>query len=159
MNEGVYTREEEHGVVGEEEGVVEEPRRSLPVHARCEVCGVLGLWPRCAPSAGACGGRRSVRPVCCPGGEARWGRGDPDGEVREVGHRQVWLLWRVHHHGGDGDPRLVQVRGHHRRPGHRDRDGKVGPWKEPLRLAAQMGGTVKWPYNESECLDADFFKV
>ena len=27
------------------------------------------------------------------------------------------------------------------------------------RLAAQMGGTIKWPYNESECLDADFFKV
>merc|ERR1712088_294380 len=30
---------------------------------------------------------------------------------------------------------------------------------EMERLAAQMGGTVKWPYNESECLDADFFKV
>ena len=28
-----------------------------------------------------------------------------------------------------------------------------------FRLAAQMGGTVKWPYNDSECLDADFFKV
>ena len=27
------------------------------------------------------------------------------------------------------------------------------------RLAAKMGGTIKWPYNESECLDADFFKV
>ena len=27
------------------------------------------------------------------------------------------------------------------------------------RLAAKMGGTVKFPYNESECLDADFFKV
>ena len=22
-----------------------------------------------------------------------------------------------------------------------------------------MGGSVKWPYNDSECLDADFFKV
>ena len=31
--------------------------------------------------------------------------------------------------------------------------------QKPLRLAAQMGGTVKWPYNDSECLDADFFKV
>ena len=31
--------------------------------------------------------------------------------------------------------------------------------EKPLRLAAQMGGTVKWPYNDSECLDADFFKV
>ena len=27
------------------------------------------------------------------------------------------------------------------------------------RLAAKMGGTVKWPYNDSECLDAEFFKV
>merc|ERR1719186_40470 len=30
---------------------------------------------------------------------------------------------------------------------------------EMERLAAKMGGTVKWPYNDSECLDADFFKV
>ena len=22
-----------------------------------------------------------------------------------------------------------------------------------------MGGTIKWPYNGSECLDADFFKI
>jgi ribulose 1,5-bisphosphate synthetase/thiazole synthase len=30
---------------------------------------------------------------------------------------------------------------------------------EMEKLAAKMGGTVKWPYNESECLDADFFKI
>jgi len=30
---------------------------------------------------------------------------------------------------------------------------------EMERLAASMGGTIKWPYNSSECLDADFFKV
>jgi hypothetical protein len=30
---------------------------------------------------------------------------------------------------------------------------------EMERLAAQLGGTLKWPYNESRCLDADFFKV
>ena len=30
---------------------------------------------------------------------------------------------------------------------------------EMERLAASMGGSVKWPYNNSECLDADFFKV
>jgi len=30
---------------------------------------------------------------------------------------------------------------------------------EMERVAAQMGGTIKWPYNESPCLDADFFKV
>lgn len=27
------------------------------------------------------------------------------------------------------------------------------------RLAEKMGGTRKFPYNDSECLDADFFKV
>lgn len=30
---------------------------------------------------------------------------------------------------------------------------------EMERIAAKMGGTIKWPYNDSECLDADFFKV
>ena len=30
---------------------------------------------------------------------------------------------------------------------------------EMERLAASMGGTHKFPYNDSECLDADFFKV
>ncbi len=30
---------------------------------------------------------------------------------------------------------------------------------EMERLAARMGGTIKWPYNDSQCLDADFFKV
>ena len=30
---------------------------------------------------------------------------------------------------------------------------------EMERIAAQMGGSIKWPYNDSQCLDADFFKV
>lgn len=30
---------------------------------------------------------------------------------------------------------------------------------EMERRAAMMGGTTKWPYNDSQCLDADFFKV
>jgi len=30
---------------------------------------------------------------------------------------------------------------------------------EMEKLAAKMGGTIKWPYNGSECLDADFFKI
>jgi len=30
---------------------------------------------------------------------------------------------------------------------------------EMEQLAAKMGGTIKWPYNGSECLDADFFKI
>jgi hypothetical protein len=27
------------------------------------------------------------------------------------------------------------------------------------RIAAKMGGTIKWPYNDSQCLDADYFKI
>ena len=30
---------------------------------------------------------------------------------------------------------------------------------EMEKLAAKMGGSVKWPFNDSECLDADFFKI
>ena len=30
---------------------------------------------------------------------------------------------------------------------------------EMERIAAKMGGAIKWPYNDSQCLDADFFKV
>jgi len=30
---------------------------------------------------------------------------------------------------------------------------------EMERLAVRMGGTTKWPYNDSACLDADYFKV
>jgi len=30
---------------------------------------------------------------------------------------------------------------------------------EMERLAAEMGGTVKFPYNDSQCLDADYFKI
>ena len=30
---------------------------------------------------------------------------------------------------------------------------------EMERLAARMGGTTKWPFNSSECLDAEYFKV
>lgn len=30
---------------------------------------------------------------------------------------------------------------------------------EMEKIAEKMGGTLKWPYNDSQCLDADFFKV
>lgn len=30
---------------------------------------------------------------------------------------------------------------------------------EMEKIAQKMGGTLKWPYNDSQCLDADFFKV
>ena len=28
-----------------------------------------------------------------------------------------------------------------------------------IDILRSMGGSIKWPYNDSECLDADFFKV
>ena len=34
-----------------------------------------------------------------------------------------------------------------------------GIGREMERAAERMGGTTKWPYNDSECLDADAFKV
>lgn len=30
---------------------------------------------------------------------------------------------------------------------------------EMEKIAEKMGGTLKWPYNDSQCLDADFFKL
>lgn len=35
----------------------------------------------------------------------------------------------------------------------------VGIGSEMEKIAEKMGGTIKWPYNDSQCLDADFFKV
>jgi len=36
---------------------------------------------------------------------------------------------------------------------------ETGIGMEMERMAARMGGTVKWPFNSSECLDADYFKI
>lgn len=30
---------------------------------------------------------------------------------------------------------------------------------EMEKMADKMGGSIKWPYNDSQCLDADFFKI
>lgn len=38
-------------------------------------------------------------------------------------------------------------------------DDTHGIGREMERLSARMGGTAKWPYNDSECLDADHFKL
>jgi ribulose 1,5-bisphosphate synthetase/thiazole synthase len=35
----------------------------------------------------------------------------------------------------------------------------VGIGSEMEKITEKMGGTIKWPYNNSQCLDADFFKV
>lgn len=38
-------------------------------------------------------------------------------------------------------------------------DDTHGIGREMERVAERMGGTTKWPYNDSECLDADHFKL
>lgn len=38
-------------------------------------------------------------------------------------------------------------------------DDTHGIGREMERLAERMGGTTKWPFNDSECLDADHFKL
>jgi len=50
----------------------------------------------------------------------------------------------------------METLGWYRYEGTVDSEG-VGVEME--RIAAKMGGAIKWPYNDSECLDADFFKV
>jgi len=127
VNEGVYAREEEHAAAGEEEGVVEEPRRTLPVHARCEVL-VVGGGPSGLSAALA---------------------------ARRAG-AEVILMERFGCFGGCITTVGMETLAWYRYEGTTDVQG-IGIEME--RLAAQMGGTVKWPYNESECLDADFFKV
>ena len=34
-----------------------------------------------------------------------------------------------------------------------------GIGREMERMAQRMGGSTKWPYNDSQCLDADMFKI
>ena len=84
--------------------------------------------------------------------------------------REVWLLRRSHYHCWYGDHSLVSIwrlfkwfRGNSKanflRKFLEAFFSMKGIGVEMERLAAKMGGTIKWPYNESECLDADFFKV
>lgn len=51
----------------------------------------------------------------------------------------------------------METLGWYRYEGTVESQGGIGIEME--RLAAQMGDTIKWPYNESECLDADYFKI
>ena len=50
----------------------------------------------------------------------------------------------------------IETLGWYRYEGTVESDG-IG--MEMEKLAAKMGGSIKWPYNDSECLDADFFKI
>ncbi|CAF2035367.1 unnamed protein product [Rotaria magnacalcarata] len=51
----------------------------------------------------------------------------------------------------------METIGWYRYEGTVESQGGIGIEME--RIAAKMGGTIKWPYNDSECLDADYFKI
>jgi hypothetical protein len=103
---------------------------------------------------------RCVRSKCCDRGCTGRCGCDFDGTLR--------VLWGMHYDGRDGNLGLVPLR----RLVYRHFDVSchhsilivgttdvTGIGIEMERLAAQMGGTVKFAYNESECLDADYFKL
>lgn len=51
----------------------------------------------------------------------------------------------------------METIGWYRYEGTVESQGGIGIEME--RIATKMGGTIKWPYNESQCLDADYFKI
>ena len=51
----------------------------------------------------------------------------------------------------------METIGWYRYEGTVESQGGIGIEME--RIAAKMGGTIKWPYNGSQCLDADYFKI
>lgn len=75
--------------------------------------------------------------------------------AKRVGNLDVMLIEKFGCFGGVITTVGVETLGWYRYEGTIESEG-IGIEME--RLAKQMGGTTKWPYNESECLDADFFK-
>ena len=75
--------------------------------------------------------------------------------ARRVG-ADVMILERFGCFGGVITTVGMETLAWYRYEGTQDCEG-IGTEME--RVAAEMGGTIKWPYNGSECLDADFFKI
>ncbi|CAF1249026.1 unnamed protein product [Adineta steineri] len=51
----------------------------------------------------------------------------------------------------------METIGWYRYEGTIESQGGIGIEME--KIAEKMGGTIKWPYNDSQCLDADYFKI
>ena len=105
-----------------------EPSRSLPVFAECEVL-VVGGGPSGISAALA---------------------------AKRAGADTI-LLEKFGCFGGVITTVGMETIGWYRYEGTVESQGGIGIEME--RIAAKMGGTIKWPYNDSQCLDADFFKV
>merc|ERR1719408_146083 len=86
--------------------------------------------------------------------------GGPAGLSAALGARRagadVVLLERFGCFGGVITTVGMETLGWYRYEGTVDCEG-IG--REMERAAARMGGTTKWPYNDSECLDAEKFKI
>lgn len=86
--------------------------------------------------------------------------GGPAGLSAALGARaagaDVLLLERFGCFGGVITTVGMETLGWYRYEGAQDGEG-IG--REMERVAERMGGSTKWPYNDSQCLDADHFKV
>lgn len=86
--------------------------------------------------------------------------GGPAGLSAAIGARKagvdVILLERFGCFGGVITTVGMETLGWYRYEGTQDTEG-IG--KEMERIAERMGGTTKWPFNDSQCLDAEQFKV
>jgi len=113
--------------------VVTEPRRTIPVLDRCDVL-VVGSGPgglSAAIGAARTGsGEEKIDVILCEAGSCF------GGTITQVGMETIaWYRYE----GCMNDSEGIGV--------------------EMERMAARMGGTRKWAYNDSECLDADYFKI
>lgn len=86
--------------------------------------------------------------------------GGPAGLSAAIGARRtgvdVILLERFGCFGGVITTVGMETLGWYRYEGTQDSEG-IG--REMERIAQRMGGCTKWPYNDSQCLDAERFKV
>lgn len=105
-----------------------EPSKSIPIFAECEVL-VVGGGPSGISAALA---------------------------AKRAGADTI-LLEKFGCFGGVITTVGMETLGWYRYEGTVESQGGIGIEME--RIATKMGGTVKWPYNDSQCLDADYFKI